>query len=44
MVTEGAHSNIFFVRDGVLHTHPSNNDILAGITRKNIISLARTTA
>jgi D-alanine transaminase len=41
MVTEGAHSNIFFVRDGVLHTHPSTNDILAGITRKNIISLAQ---
>ncbi|MDX9728187.1 MAG: aminotransferase class IV [Bacteroidales bacterium] len=41
MVTEGAHSNIFFVRDGVLFTHPSTNDILAGITRKNIISLAR---
>ena len=40
MVTEGAHSNIFFVRDGVLFTHPSTNDILAGITRKNIISLA----
>ena len=41
MVTEGAHSNIFFVRDGALHTHPSNNDILSGITRKNIITLAK---
>jgi D-alanine transaminase len=41
MVTEGAHSNIFFVRDGVLYTHPSTNDILTGITRKNIISLAK---
>lgn len=41
MVTEGAHSNIFFVRDGALYTHPSTNDILTGITRKNIISLAK---
>jgi len=41
-VTEGAHSNIFFVRDETLYTHPGNNDILSGITRKNIISVART--
>ena len=40
LVTEGAHSNIFFVRDGTLYTHPVTNDILAGITRKNIIALA----
>jgi D-alanine transaminase len=39
-VTEGAHSNIFFVRDETLYTHPGNNDILSGITRKNIISVA----
>ena len=41
LVTEGAHSNIFFVKDGVLYTHPETSDILAGITRKNIISLSR---
>ncbi len=40
VVTEGAHSNIFFVRDGTLYTHPETNDILAGITRKIVISLA----
>jgi len=40
-VTEGAHSNIFFVRNEALYTHPENNDILSGITRKNIISVAR---
>lgn len=40
-VTEGAHSNIFFVRDETLYTHPGNNDILSGITRKNIISVAK---
>lgn len=39
-VTEGAHSNIFLVRDDTLYTHPVTNDILAGITRKNIITLA----
>lgn len=38
-VTEGAHSNIFFVRDGTLFTHPESNDILSGITRKIIIAL-----
>jgi D-alanine transaminase len=40
-VTEGAHSNIFFVRDETLFTHPENNDILSGITRKNVISVAK---
>lgn len=39
-VTEGAHSNIFFVRDEILYTHPQNRDILSGITRNNIISVA----
>lgn len=40
MVTEGAHSNIFFVRDEALYTHPDSNDILSGITRKLIIAIA----
>jgi len=39
-VTEGAHSNIFFVRGNTVFTHPESNKILSGITRKNIISLA----
>jgi D-alanine transaminase len=39
-VTEGAHSNIFFVRDNTVYTHPVSNRILAGITRKNVISIA----
>jgi D-alanine transaminase len=39
-VTEGAHSNIFFVREGTLYTHPESNDILSGITRKIIVALA----
>jgi D-alanine transaminase len=39
-VTEGAHSNIFFVRGDTVYTHPESNSILSGITRKNIISIA----
>jgi D-alanine transaminase len=39
-VTEGAHSNIFFVRDNTVFTHPESNRILSGITRKNVISIA----
>lgn len=43
-VTEGAHSNIFFVRDDTVFTHPQSNSILSGITRKNIISIAAESA
>ena len=39
-VTEGAHSNIFFVKGDTVFTHPESNSILSGITRKNIISIA----
>ena len=39
-VTEGAHSNIFFVHDDTVFTHPESNRILSGITRKNVISIA----
>ncbi len=38
-VTEGSHSNIFFVKDGVVYTHPANEDILNGITRQIVIQL-----
>ena len=41
VITECAHSNVFFVIDGVLHTHPESDNILSGITRKNILRLAR---
>lgn len=40
LITEGSHSNIFFVIDGTLFTHPESNNILSGITRKNILRLA----
>ncbi len=41
MITECAHSNVFFVIDGILCTHPESENVLAGITRKNVLRLAR---
>jgi D-alanine transaminase len=41
LITEGAHSNIFFVIDGTLYTHPESVNVLSGITRKNVLRLAR---
>jgi D-alanine transaminase len=39
-ITECSHSNIFFVINGILYTHPENKYVLSGITRKNIIRIA----
>lgn len=39
VVTECAHSNISIIKDGVLKTHPTDNYILPGITRKHIIQI-----
>ena len=42
IVTEGSASNIFIVtKDNALITHPANNAILGGITRTNVIALAK---
>lgn len=41
MVTEASHSNVFFVINGTLITHPESNFILSGINRKKVIALAR---
>src|SRR5690625_6685914 len=41
-VTEASASNVFIVKDGELFTHPANNYILSGITRKKIIQLCET--
>jgi D-alanine transaminase len=41
VVTEGTSSNAFFVRDGALHTHPSDNHILNGVTREAVLEIAR---
>ena len=39
LVTEASHSNVFFVRDRVVYTHPENEYILSGITRKIVLEL-----
>ncbi|SIT85498.1 D-amino-acid transaminase [Edaphobacillus lindanitolerans] len=36
-VTEGSSSNMFGVKDGVIHTHPVSNFILNGITRRVVM-------
>src|SRR5690625_364797 len=41
-VTEASASNVFIVKDGELFTHPADNYILSGITRKKIIQLCET--
>jgi D-alanine transaminase len=41
IITECSHSNMFFVVNGILFTHPESIHILSGITRKNIILVAR---
>lgn len=38
-VTECAHSNISMLKDGVLHTAPTDELILPGITRKHLLQL-----
>ncbi|AGB36548.1 aminotransferase class IV [Natronococcus occultus] len=40
-VAEGATSNLFFVRDGCLHTPTTDADVLPGITRATVLELAR---
>lgn len=39
IITEGTHTNIFFVKDGVVVTPPLNNLILPGITRKQVLNM-----
>jgi D-alanine transaminase len=41
LVREGGSSNVLAVMDGVVRTHPLNNRILGGITRKHVLRLAR---
>jgi D-alanine transaminase len=43
LITECSHSNIFFVVGGTLYTHPESEYVLSGITRKNILRIARET-
>lgn len=39
VVTEASHCNVFFVRDGVVYTHPADVFILDGITRQVVLQL-----
>ena len=38
-VTEGTSSNVYAVIDGVIRTHPANNLILNGITRRKLLEV-----
>jgi D-alanine transaminase len=40
-VTEGTSCNVMIVREGVIHTPESNHHILAGVTRKILLDLAK---
>ncbi|MEZ4810255.1 MAG: aminotransferase class IV [Allomuricauda sp.] len=40
-ITEGSHTNIFFVKSGKVYTHPANELILDGITRKIVLKLCQ---
>jgi D-alanine transaminase len=40
IVTEGSHTNVVGVLDGVLRTHPTNHLILAGVTRAVVLEIA----
>ncbi len=41
-ILEGTTSNLFVIKDGVLHTPPLQSGILEGITRRVVLELART--
>lgn len=41
LITEGSHSNIFFAINGTLFTHPESNQVLSGVTRKNVLKIAQ---
>ncbi len=40
-VTEGAHTNVHCLKDGVLYTAPLDNLVLPGIARKNLIKACK---
>ena len=44
IVTEGATSNVFVMKDGVCYTHPANHQILKGITRQLVVTRVAPTA
>ena len=40
-VTEGSHSNVHIIKDGVFYTAPTDNLILPGIARAHLIAICR---
>ena len=36
IITEGVHSNIWIIKKNIIYTHPSNTDILKGVTRTSL--------
>jgi D-alanine transaminase len=40
MVTEGTHTSVFGVIDGVLRTHPADHHVLPGVTRAVLLQIA----
>lgn len=40
-ITEATHSNVFAIKNGVVHTHPESNLILSGITRAAVLNICR---
>lgn len=44
LVREGSSSNAFGIKDGILYTHPANNFILNGITRRVVLQIAENLA
>ena len=36
IVTEGTHANIWIVKNNIIYTHPSNTDILKGVTKTSL--------
>ena len=41
LITEGASSNVFMIKNDTLFTHPTNQHILAGITRDLVLESAK---
>jgi D-alanine transaminase len=41
VITEGTHTTVCAVVDGVLRTHPANNLVLPGVTRDLVLEMAR---
>lgn len=42
LITEASHCNIFFVKDGIVYTHPTGPYLLDGITRQVVLELCDT--